>query len=474
MIENTFYQEGPVVGDNPLTGNPIGSPSLEAPLGGTTRSRGQKLMGVGGGADLSTKLRALGAMFSNKVPEFRQQMMQENQMQNAMEMQSLQRRDVIQQALMKDNLMALNFAKANDYTGLMELLKDRLSMEQNLGLSTESTLEMIADVDRDGIQSIIPHLSSSYAQAIQLGILSPPVGPEYKGRDPDTGDVILQDPISGTVYAESPIGGKQGIRGERAAWEDNRDTIMSTARKFRADASEMVGERGKLESLARQVTDENSDNTSRRRAAATLVTVLARLASPGVVTDRDFANFGGGVDLRSYIEAEAASGGDFSVLKDFMSTRTALPQEILTGIDPTNPENFDYDGIMRIANGLVMSSGQTILDGMASLFAEASGYSQARPEEIKAAFGETSNRNINKLGSMVFGNNWNGVTDFFQNPDIGISNSMQRRPYVDADNYGLQSSNFRGAGLPAQAARAGYSVEQFNALPIHEQRLFTD
>ena len=81
---------------------------------------------------------------------------------------------------------------------------------------------------------------------------------------------------------------------------------------------------------------------------------------------------------------------------------------------------------------------------------------------------------IQALFFLIFGNNWNGVTDFFQNPDIGISNSMQRRPYVDADNYGLQSSNFRGAGLPAQAARAGYSVEQFNALPIHEQRLFTD
>ena len=456
-----------------LINNPINSP-LDSPLGGSTRSRGQKLMGMGGGADLPTKLRALGAMFSNQVSQFRQQMMQENQMQNAMEMQNLQRRDVIQQALMKDNLMALNFAKANDYTGLMGLLKDRLGMEQNLGMSTESTLEMIADVDKDGIESIIPHLTSSYAQAIQLGIVSPPVGPEYKGRDPDTGDVILQDPFSREIYAESPIGGKQGIRQERAAWDDNRATIMSTARNFRKDASEMVGEKGKLEALARQVTDETADNTSRRRAAATLVTVLARLASPGVVTDRDFANFGGGVDLQAYIQAEAARGGDFSVLKDFMSQRTSLPQEILTGIDPTNPENFDYDGIMRIANGLVTSSGQTILDGMASLFSEASGYSQARPEEMNAAFGETSNRNINKLGSMVYGNNWNGVTDFFQSPNISISNSMQRSPYADTDNYGMQSSNFKGAGLPAQAARAGYTAEQFNALPMSEQRIFMD
>ena len=29
MIENTFYQEGPVVGDNPLTGNPISFPSSD-------------------------------------------------------------------------------------------------------------------------------------------------------------------------------------------------------------------------------------------------------------------------------------------------------------------------------------------------------------------------------------------------------------------------------------------------------------
>ena len=65
MSENTFYQQGPVVGDNPLTGNPISFPSLDAPLGGTTRSRGQKLMGVGGRADLPTMLTALGALVGN-------------------------------------------------------------------------------------------------------------------------------------------------------------------------------------------------------------------------------------------------------------------------------------------------------------------------------------------------------------------------------------------------------------------------
>ena len=69
---------GNALSGNPIN-NPISFPSLDAPLGGSTRSRGQKLMGVGGGADLSTKLGALGAMFTNKVPEFRQQMMQERE-----------------------------------------------------------------------------------------------------------------------------------------------------------------------------------------------------------------------------------------------------------------------------------------------------------------------------------------------------------------------------------------------------------
>ena len=67
--------------------NPISFPSLDSPLGGSTRSRGQKLMGMGGGADLPTKLRALGAMFSNQVPEFRQQMMQENEAESRLAVQ---------------------------------------------------------------------------------------------------------------------------------------------------------------------------------------------------------------------------------------------------------------------------------------------------------------------------------------------------------------------------------------------------
>ena len=51
---------------NALSGNPISFPSLDAPLGGTTRSRGQKLMGMGGGADLPSRKYAWCARASKK------------------------------------------------------------------------------------------------------------------------------------------------------------------------------------------------------------------------------------------------------------------------------------------------------------------------------------------------------------------------------------------------------------------------
>jgi hypothetical protein len=174
MIENTFYQQGPVVGDNPLTGNPIGSPSLDAPLGGTTRSRGQKLMGVGGGADLSTKLRALGAMFSNKVPEFRQQMMQEREAESMLGVQELQKREMLDKSLAKDYFTAYAMAENNDYQGFMELMEDRLQLERKLGLDTSSTLEIMQDAQGpDGMATVMPYLKSTLESAFAAGYLTP-------------------------------------------------------------------------------------------------------------------------------------------------------------------------------------------------------------------------------------------------------------------------------------------------------------
>ena len=174
MSENTFYQQGPVVGDNPLTGNPISFPSLDAPLGGTTRSRGQKLMGVGGGADLPTKLRALGAMVGNKVPEFRQQMMQEREAESMLGVQELQKREMLDKSLAKDYFTAYAMAENNDYQGFMELMEDRLQLERKLGLDTSSTLEIMQDAQGpDGMATVMPYLKSTLESAFAAGYLTP-------------------------------------------------------------------------------------------------------------------------------------------------------------------------------------------------------------------------------------------------------------------------------------------------------------
>ena len=174
MIENTFYQEGPVVEDNPLTGNPISFPSLDAPLGGTTRSRGQKLMGVGGGADLPTKLRALGAMVGNKVPEFRQQQMQEREAESMLGVQELQNREMLDKSFAKDYFTAYAMAENGDYQGFMDLMEDRLRNERKLGLDTSSTLEIMQDAQGpDGMATVMPYLKSTLESAFAAGYLTP-------------------------------------------------------------------------------------------------------------------------------------------------------------------------------------------------------------------------------------------------------------------------------------------------------------
>jgi len=159
---------------NALSGNPISFPSLDAPLGGTTRSRGQKLMGAGGGADLSTKLGALGAMFTNKVPEFRQQMMQEREAESMLGVQELQKREMLDKSLAKDYFTAHAMAENGDYQGFMDLMEDRLRNERKLGLDTSSTLEIMQDAQGpDGLASVMPYLKSTVDASFAAGYLTP-------------------------------------------------------------------------------------------------------------------------------------------------------------------------------------------------------------------------------------------------------------------------------------------------------------
>ena len=159
---------------NALSGNPISFPSLDSPLGGSTRSRGQKLMGMGGGADLPTKLRALGAMFSNQVPQFRQQMMQENEAESRLGVQELQKREMLDKSLAKDYFTAFAMAENGDYQGFMGLMEDRLQLERKLGLDTSSTLEIMQDAQGpDGLASVMPYLKSTIEASFAAGYLTP-------------------------------------------------------------------------------------------------------------------------------------------------------------------------------------------------------------------------------------------------------------------------------------------------------------
>lgn len=159
--------------NNPID-NPISFPSLDSPLGGSTRSRGQKLMGMGGGADLPTKLRALGAMFSNQVPQFRQQMMQENEAESRLGVQELQKREMLDKSLAKDYFTAYAMAENGDYQGFMDLMEDRLQLERKLGLDASSTLEIMQDAQGpDGLASVMPYLKSTIDSSFAAGYLTP-------------------------------------------------------------------------------------------------------------------------------------------------------------------------------------------------------------------------------------------------------------------------------------------------------------
>lgn len=125
--------------------------------------------------------------------------------------------------------------------------------------------------------------------------------------------------------------------------EEERKFIRSGIDRLNKQASELTTNYGKLERLAPQVKLGN------RQAAAGMIMSLARIMSPGIVTDTDFQAFSG--NPMTY-PAQALA---------LVSSRDSEVGQMLSSfIDPTNPETFDVEGVLGAANAAIGAAAPSV------------------------------------------------------------------------------------------------------------------
>lgn len=171
--------------------------------------------------------------------------------------------------------------------------------------------------------------------------------PKYTGVeiDSDSGTVIYTNTATGDVLTK-PINefslGDMTPKDRREFEKETRSSVRSDIGRIKKTASEIASAKSKF--------DANIDaaRNGNRIAIASTIMNLAKLNSPGVVTDADFANMAGQQDPLGFAVGILANTG-------------ADTDALLRGFDPTNPETFDADAVTEVADNLIAASVPTIM-----------------------------------------------------------------------------------------------------------------
>jgi hypothetical protein len=170
--------------------------------------------------DVGLLLRGLGAAFSNTVPQFRQEMAQEQeakyvaqQRQQAMQAQNAEMLQARQKAMYQDADSALKLLVAGDLDGIVALGQDRLQLLSNFpdaDPSDTARLTQFAMKARAGdpaaSNALKIELLQTVSRGMQMGLIEPLKQPEIiPASSMVNGQVITRD-AEGNIVSERPKG----------------------------------------------------------------------------------------------------------------------------------------------------------------------------------------------------------------------------------------------------------------------------
>lgn len=320
-------------------------------------------------ADLSTALMGIGAAFQGQAPQFLQQQMQRQQFEKQQQM--AERAQMLQNEEMADKRMATLFKDAAMMRANPEMagsiLADRLEQLkrfQDMGVPVDPrhTQEMMQLYQSGDMGAFTRYLDNVVKAGQSAGILQAPAA--LKAFDPGQ---MIQMP-DGTFQAVPTPEGYMDPEFRRS----ELGKIAGAARARNNGIDEVTTAYNKVIGLEQQM------RSGSRAAINAGIMNVARLISPGVVTDRD---------------AAALSGAETSVgaLFNFLQGKGVDMDQLIRIVDPANPDTFDVDQLMDVAKSVTASSIPSILTGFEEGRTEALQYNAPEPM-MKSLFAEDSPR----------------------------------------------------------------------------------
>lgn len=352
----------------PLYGGSFAAPKQE-------QSFAQKL----GGA-----LQGFSAGYQGKGQEFlaNQQAQQQAQQQKIMG------------ATIQDALELRKALEVNDTSTAMSLLDDRVSLLKNMGEDPSDTIALQNELMNGNAKGVMGEVDQFISGAKRMGYLKPtPVDTKniYQGQ------LLTQDPITGELISKPVNPNEDYIDPElkSMALRKSAENVI----RLNAGVDEVTTSFNKVVGLEKEMRAGN------RGAINAGIMNVARLISPGVVTDRD---------------AQQLSGADtpIGLIYNTLQGKGVDMDALLRVYDPSNPETFDVDALMATAKNVTAAAIPSILSGYEDEKQAAIQF-QAPNAYMRAYFDPESRRmkSMLEIQKLVQGANPESIADnnFFAN-----------------------------------------------------------
>ena len=310
-------------------------------------------------------LMGLGAAIGGTGPQFIQGLEQRDQQRTEQKRAELQAR---QQAMYQDAATGLQLLRKRDFDGLIALGEDRLQLLQTYPDADPSDTQRIVQNarfakqgDPVALRNLAMELTAATSRGMSMGLVKMPEAQIIPGSSVVNGQVITQDAM-GNFVAQTPKGftptpadretkedqlgvlrytdnGEPvfpNVQAPSISPEERTSALNNTRSNIQGinkNLAEIAGAYNKVMSLEAGMRDKN------RGAINAAIMNVARLISPGIVTDRDASSLSG---------ADTSIGAVFS----FLSGKGVDTAQLMRVVDPTNPDTFDVNGLLSIARNV--------------------------------------------------------------------------------------------------------------------------
>ena len=329
-------------------------------------------------ADLSTALMGIGAAFKGQAPQFLQQQQQRQAQERAQMLQNEDLAEKRRMTLFKDAAMM----RANpEMAG--SILQDRLAQIQRFNdmgvpVDPKHTQEMMQLYQSGDMNAFSGYLDNVIRSGQSIGAIAQPAAPTI-GK---YGDVIINKDGTQTVIGMQE--GQEFIDPETKSMMLRK--IAEQAQGLNKGIDEVTTAFNKVVGLEKEMRAGN------RGAINAGIMNVARLISPGVVTDRDAAQLSG-------------ANTSIGLMYEFLQGQGVDMEALLKVYDPSNPETFNVDALMATAKNVTAAAIPSIMSGYSDLESTATNF-QAPSAMMRSFFDPESKRmkSLKEIQDLVSGN----------------------------------------------------------------------